>query len=310
MSAAAELKGPISLPAWTTSRLNDGEPLLGHAGCEPIMLVKREARSAPSRGLTHYGGPLAEGNRRGRHIRCPWHHARFDCARRALRGRGRDSIPCYRVERQVDACVSGNVSRRKGPRSAGRRALSSSELARRPRLAEELRRQGYEGPITMFGSEDTLPSPANLSKDYLAAAARDWSPLRGREFYSERRDRLARAGRGSPREVDGERCGCRPDGRCGTSAAARNRRGACPSGIPRADRALTLRTLADSRAIVAGAAPAGARRHRRQLHRPGRSQRRAPAKDGGDLSWPPRPRGPPTSNASSTGARRLRAGAA
>src|SRR5882762_3415747 len=79
MSAPQELKGPDFAAGVDDSRLNDGEPLLGHAAGEPIMLVKREGEvCAVGAVCTHYGGPLAEGIVEGGTIRCPWHHARLD----------------------------------------------------------------------------------------------------------------------------------------------------------------------------------------------------------------------------------------
>jgi NADPH-dependent 2,4-dienoyl-CoA reductase/sulfur reductase-like enzyme len=110
----------------------------------------------------------------------------------------------------------------------------------------------------MFGSEGTPPvDRPNLSKDYLAGSApEDWIPLRGREFYSERRiDLLEQV---EVTAVDVERREVRlSTGRSLRYGALLLATGAEPVrlAIPGADRALTLRTLADSRAIVAGAAP-------------------------------------------------------
>src|SRR5205814_7099852 len=55
--------------------------------------------------------------------------------------------------------------------------------------AEELRRQGYGGPITMIGGEGALPvDRPNLSKDYLAGTApEEWIALRSADFYREQK---------------------------------------------------------------------------------------------------------------------------
>src|SRR5258705_7298277 len=101
MSAPQELKGPDLAAGVDASGLKDGEPLLGHAAGEPIVLVKRQGEvCAVGAVCTHYGGPLAEGIVEGDTIRCPWHHARFDLRTGAPTRPGRDGIPCYRVQQE------------------------------------------------------------------------------------------------------------------------------------------------------------------------------------------------------------------
>ena len=53
--------------------------------------------------------------------------------------------------------------------------------------AEMLRREGYIGPVTMLGADESLPyDRPNLSKDYLAGSApEEWIPLRPPEFYRD-----------------------------------------------------------------------------------------------------------------------------
>src|SRR6267378_1772606 len=173
MSAPQELKGPDFAAGVDDSRLNDGEPLLGHAAGEPIMLVKREGEvCAVGAVCTHYGGPLAEGIVEGGTIRCPWHHARFDLRTGAPARPGRDSIPCYRVERQDgrvrvrERLAPPRVARSAGPESAFIVGAGAAGNA----CAEVLRRQGYEGPITMFGSEATPPVDRTVAAVRSAAA--------------------------------------------------------------------------------------------------------------------------------------------
>ncbi len=50
-----------------------------------------------------------------------------------------------------------------------------------------LRREGYDGPITLIGADEFLPyDRPNLSKDYLAGTApEDWIPLRSADFYRQ-----------------------------------------------------------------------------------------------------------------------------
>jgi NADPH-dependent 2,4-dienoyl-CoA reductase/sulfur reductase-like enzyme len=51
-----------------------------------------------------------------------------------------------------------------------------------------LRRDGYQGPVTMLSADDSAPyDRPNLSKDFLAGTAQaDWIPLRAANFYQER----------------------------------------------------------------------------------------------------------------------------
>src|SRR5436190_14745745 len=55
--------------------------------------------------------------------------------------------------------------------------------------AEMLRREGYDGPLTLIGADESLPyDRPNLSKDYLAGKApEEWIPLRPPEFYREQK---------------------------------------------------------------------------------------------------------------------------
>src|SRR2546430_1935484 len=51
--------------------------------------------------------------------------------------------------------------------------------------AEMLRREGYDGSVTLIGADEFLPyDRPNLSKDYLAGtASEEWIPLRSVDFY-------------------------------------------------------------------------------------------------------------------------------
>ncbi len=55
--------------------------------------------------------------------------------------------------------------------------------------ADMLRREGYDGPLTMISADDSPPCDRpNLSKDYLAGTAQEeWIPLRPESWYDERR---------------------------------------------------------------------------------------------------------------------------
>jgi len=260
MGGQQELKGPDLSAGVEGAQLKDGEPLLGHANGEAIVLVRQGGEvCAVGAACSHYGGPLAEGIVEGGTIRCPWHHARFDLRTGAPTRPGRDAIACYRVEqrggrvRVGERIAPARPATRAGPESVVIVGAGAAGNA----CAEELRRQGYGGPIAMVGAEGTVPvDRPNLSKDYLAGTApEEWIPLRGREFYAENRievtesaevtaidpaRREVRLSRGNPL-------------RYGALLLAT---GAEPIrlSIPGAERALMLRTLSDSRAIVARAA--------------------------------------------------------
>ncbi len=54
--------------------------------------------------------------------------------------------------------------------------------------ADMIRREGYEGPVTIVSADSDLPvDRPNLSKDYLAGDAQDdWMPIWSKEQYNER----------------------------------------------------------------------------------------------------------------------------
>jgi NADPH-dependent 2,4-dienoyl-CoA reductase/sulfur reductase-like enzyme len=52
-----------------------------------------------------------------------------------------------------------------------------------------LRREGYDGPLTIVSADDSPPvDRPNLSKDYLAGTAQeDWIPMRSSDYYRDRK---------------------------------------------------------------------------------------------------------------------------
>jgi NADPH-dependent 2,4-dienoyl-CoA reductase/sulfur reductase-like enzyme len=77
---------------------------------------------------------------------------------------------------------------RRPPASVGIVGGGAAGLA----AAEMLRREGYDGRVTLFSADDSAPyDRPNLSKDYLAGTApAEWMPLRTPEFYAEHRIEL------------------------------------------------------------------------------------------------------------------------
>jgi NADPH-dependent 2,4-dienoyl-CoA reductase/sulfur reductase-like enzyme/nitrite reductase/ring-hydroxylating ferredoxin subunit len=196
MSDVTTLTGPDLTEGVESQTLVEGVPVLGHAGGEPVMLVKTQGEIlAVGASCTHYGGPLHEGLIVGHTVRCPWHHACFSLRTGAVeRAPALKAIACYEVE------VSGTrvrVGDRMGPLASpapgpnvshpGRIVIVGAGAAGHA-AAERLRTLGYTGKIALLGLDQAAPyDRPNLSKDFLAGTApEDWIPLRPRAYYAER----------------------------------------------------------------------------------------------------------------------------
>ena len=142
-------------------------------------------------------GPLAEGLVVDDTVRCPWHHAGFSLRTgEALRAPALNPVACYEVvERDGRVVVIGKRGKPgREPRRARRGAAPPSSVAivgagaAGNSAAEELRRLGFEGTITLIDRDQQAPyDRPNLSKDYLAGTAPEESlPLHPRAFYDER----------------------------------------------------------------------------------------------------------------------------
>jgi len=251
-------------------RVPEGGSLLGRVGTEDVLLVRAGAEIfAVGAHCTHYHGPLAEGLVVGDTIRCPWHHACFSLrSGDAVRAPALDPIDCWRVERRGDTVrVAEKVMPPAAPVPATslQQSLDSVVIvgggAAGLAAAEMLRRQGYQGPVTMLSRDGAPPCDRpNLSKDYLAGEAQeDWIPLRPPEFYADQRIELRLStpvaaidsGRRRLTLAGGEELGF---------GALLIATGAAPVRlpIPGADAAhvFLLRSFADSQAIIAAAAGA------------------------------------------------------
>ncbi len=121
---------------------------------------------------THYGGPLDQGLIVGDTIRCPWHHACFDLRTgEALRAPALAPIKVYGGGQAIlPARGQTGVSILHAIAIVGAGAAGTA-------AADMLRRRGFAGTIAMFGTEAPVDRP-NLSKDYLAGhAPEEWLPL-------------------------------------------------------------------------------------------------------------------------------------
>ena len=252
--------------------LREGHMLVGHVGDEDVLLA-RDGNEVFAVGAhcTHYHGPLVDGIIVDGTVRCPWHHACFSLRTgEAVRAPALDAIPCWRVERQGDRIVVGE----KIPEAGLTARAYTAEGARKARpdsvvivgggaaglaAADMLRRQGYDGAVTMISADDSPPvDRPNLSKDYLAGSAQeDWIPLRGPEFYTDNRIELLLKSRVT--SFDAARRAVRlDDGSSRSYGALLIATGADPVRLPipgaDAPHVHYLRSFSDSKAIVQKAA--------------------------------------------------------
>ena len=252
--------------------LPDGGIVLGNVEAEEVILVRRgEEFFAVGAQCTHYHGPLAEGLIVDDTVRCPWHHACFSLRTgEAVRAPALDPVSCWRVERIGDKAfvrekLGGPVPRKISPAETSAGEPSSVVIvgggAAGLAAADMLRREGYQGSVTMISADDSPPCDRpNLSKDFLAGSAPDdWIPLRAPEYYAERRIELMLDSRASSIDVRQSRVQLE-DGRQIEFGALLIATGAEPVRleIPGATDSQIhyLRTFADSRAIVAKATTA------------------------------------------------------
>src|SRR5262249_25197216 len=125
-------------------------------------------------------------------LRCPWHHARFDVRTgEAVGAPAFNPLPCYQVElKDGTLVVRGKKDARKRPEAKGPSAEVIVGGCAAGHAAEDvLHLEGYLGPLTLLSADESVPyDRPNLSKDYLAGnAPEEWIPLRGREYYEEKR---------------------------------------------------------------------------------------------------------------------------
>jgi nitrite reductase/ring-hydroxylating ferredoxin subunit len=178
-------------------RISDfkNDMLLGHIGEDAVLLVRSGSDIfAVDAYCSHYHGPLVDGLVVGHSVRCPWHHARFDLnTGNATCAPALSALAVWQVEQE-----NGRVFVRKKleqPHAAGK--PSAAGTPRRVVIvggggagfaaAEMLRREGFDGDITLLSADKAAPvDRPNLSKDYLAGnAPEEWVPLRPDSFYTE-----------------------------------------------------------------------------------------------------------------------------
>ncbi len=186
----------------------DGGMIVGRAGDEDVVLIRcGEEIFAVGAYCTHYHGPLAQGLLVGDALRCPLHHACFNIRTgEALRAPAFDPIARWRVQRidgtvfvreKLDAAnpcsVQASMESRRAPRAPGtlRSVVIVGGGAAGLSAADSLRRNGYEGALTMVSADDSPPCDRpNLSKDFLAGTApAEWIPLPNAGILRREKDR-------------------------------------------------------------------------------------------------------------------------
>ena len=193
MSEPNSPPGPDLSAGVPTSDVPEGSMLVGHVGGEPVMVARVGGELRAIGALcTHYHGPLGEGLLVGETVRCPWHHAQF-CLKsgEAIGAPAIDPVDCWRVEQREGAVF---VSEKLQPRPSAKRPKAKDSPRRIVVIgggaagfaaAEMLRREGFDGDLTLLSADPDPPyDRPNCSKDYLAGKApRDWMPLRDAAFY-------------------------------------------------------------------------------------------------------------------------------
>ena len=272
----AKLSGPDLTQGVELSTVPDGTMLLGHALGEPVLLVRRgDELFAISAICTHYGAPLEQGLLVGDTVRCPWHHACFSLRTgEALRAPALDPVWCWRVEEMRDLArqftpveqrigavyVREKQCRQPLPASHGSRTtvVIVGGGAAGNAAAETLRHESYSSHITMLSADKSMPCDRpNLSKGYLAGVASDESNLlRSAKFYKDHKIDLRLDARVAAINV-GSRYVELADGSRLAYGTLLLATGADPVRleVPGGDlpHVHYLRTLADSRALVAKA---------------------------------------------------------
>jgi NADPH-dependent 2,4-dienoyl-CoA reductase/sulfur reductase-like enzyme/nitrite reductase/ring-hydroxylating ferredoxin subunit len=187
--------GPDLALGVASGDLPEGAMLAGHMGGEAVLLARTGGRLHAVGALCpHYHAPLVDGLLVGDTVRCAWHHARFCLKTGAAIGPPAfDALPRWRVHERDGRVYVGE---REPPPAPPRRPHGKTPPGRVVLVgggaggfaaAERLRREGFDGDLTMVSADPDPPyDRPNLSKHYLAGEApAEWMPLRDVSFYDQ-----------------------------------------------------------------------------------------------------------------------------
>jgi len=241
----------------------EGGKLVGQVGDDEVLVARigGELLAIGAR-CTHYQGPLGEGLIVGDTVRCPWHHAHF-CLRtgEALAGPAIDPVKRWTAREtegvvRVEAAAEAGAARKRARPDAPRRVVIVGGGAAGFAAAEMLRREGFDGSLTMLSADADAPyDRPNCSKDYLAGEAPgEWMPLRDQAWYGDHGIDLQLEVEASALDLAGKSVSL-TDGRSFGYDALLLATGAEPSrpptpGFGRPD-VHVLRTLRDAQALIA-----------------------------------------------------------
>ena len=266
MSEPLTASGPELSKGIELADIPDGGMLTAQVNGGPVVAVRRgEEVFVLSAVCAHYGAPLWDGVFLGYEVRCPWHHAHYDVRTgEAVNPPAPRGISTWAVVREGSRVRTGARRDPTAARAAIRNTPSSVLIvgagAAGDACAEQLRRRGYEGPVTLVAKdhEGWPVDRPNLSKDVLAGTApEDWLPIRGAEFYQTHRIELVD---GEVTRLDtGARVAQLADGRSLPFGVALLATGASASRLPIPGADLphvhVLRTLPDMKGIIGALRP-------------------------------------------------------
>ncbi|PSH70258.1 pyridine nucleotide-disulfide oxidoreductase [Phyllobacterium brassicacearum] len=173
--------------------LHEGK-LLGHVGGKDVLVVRTaDGIFAIDALCSHYHGPLVDGLVEGNTVRCPWHHACFDLrSGEAVRAPALSPLSCWEVDQRDGKLFVQNKRDQPKQEQPARSDTPEKVIiigggAAGFAAAEMLRRRNYQGSIVMLSADTAGPvDRPNLSKDYLAGSApEEWLPLRSDKYYSK-----------------------------------------------------------------------------------------------------------------------------
>jgi NADPH-dependent 2,4-dienoyl-CoA reductase/sulfur reductase-like enzyme/nitrite reductase/ring-hydroxylating ferredoxin subunit len=260
--------GPDFAEGVPAADLPDGGMISGRVGEEAVLLARvGDEIFALSSKCTHYGGPLGKGVLSGETVRCPWHHACFSLRTgEALRAPAIDPIARWRTEvsdeqifvREKLPTGAPAATKSKSKTTGGRFVIVGGGAAGFA-AAERLRREGFDGELTILSADDDPPvDRPNLSKDFLAGKApEDWVFVKPTTFYAEQRIDLHLRARVTRLDANKKEVAV-ADGRTFAFDKLLLATGAEPIRLPIAgadqSHVFTLRSIADCRAIIRKAA--------------------------------------------------------